>query len=430
MKVLLVCYGESSHAAGMVPLGWALRCAGHDVRFATQPGLTEYIAESGLTVNTIGRDNRLTQLLRRVSPIRGISPDPGATDDEESTFQTWSPDQLHEWFRTSVPWWWQMVNEPMFADLIELSQQWRPDLVVWETVSFAGSVAAEIINVPHVRFVWSVDLLGLMRQRYLEQLSRAPYRLDPIAGWLGDRLARFDVSFNETMVTGMATLTQFPHTLQSVGGRFPTDRHTMTMRHVAYNGAAPAPRWLFDTPPRPRVAVCLGTSSWETFGRYLASLPEILDGLASLDVEVVCIAGADTLTGLQQQRWPNVRFESFLPLAWLLPTCVVFVNHGGPGTLGTAMTMGVPQVIISERFDSPMLAEALAVSGAGVALAPATADAEAVRAAVATVLGDYPRFRQRAQDLAGENDAGSSPAEVVTQLEDMVKAHRLAGMAS
>ena len=48
--------------APMVPLAWALRAAGHDVRVAVQPSFAATVTSAGLTAVPVGRDRSTWRL--------------------------------------------------------------------------------------------------------------------------------------------------------------------------------------------------------------------------------------------------------------------------------------------------------------------------------------------------------------------------------
>src|SRR5437763_75827 len=56
MRVLMSSWAWPSHYMPLVPLGWALRAAGHDVRVASQPALARVITDSGLVAVPVGKD--------------------------------------------------------------------------------------------------------------------------------------------------------------------------------------------------------------------------------------------------------------------------------------------------------------------------------------------------------------------------------------
>ena len=70
MRVLFTVNPEKAHYFAMVPLAWALRTAGHEVRVASQPRFADEITQSGLTAVPVGRDTNLWELIPRHDDYR------------------------------------------------------------------------------------------------------------------------------------------------------------------------------------------------------------------------------------------------------------------------------------------------------------------------------------------------------------------------
>ncbi|WZH51946.1 MAG: DUF1205 domain-containing protein [Nocardioides alkalitolerans] len=418
MRVLLVSQAEWSHAAGLVPVGWGLRAAGHDVLFATQPDLVATLATSGLPTVGVGRDHRLGALLQRVPPRRRVS----GGMDTACLRPGVDGEVVARGYTYLVRWWWALVSDPMCAGLVALARRWRPDLVVWETTTFAGAVAAEAVGARHVRFAWSLDLVARFRRQFLRLRSDGvpDPRPDPLEEWMGRSAAPYGVEFSERLVHGEATITQLPATLRAED---PADVTYLPVRHVPYNGSRPVPSWVLTEPPtppgRPRVSVCLGSSSVARFGRYVCSAREVVHGLAALDVEVVAALAPSEHASLGSLPG-NVRLEEHVPLDALLPTCAVAVNHGGPGTVATAAVHGVPQLVLPAEFDAPLLADGLVAQGAARSVPAEEADAATVRDHV-TALLDGPSHRRAARALRDEVRAMPDPYALGTTLTDLVR---------
>jgi len=164
----------------------------------------------------------------------------------------------------------------------------------------------------------------------------------------------------------------------------------------------------------------LGTSAVERLGGYAVGVEEVLEGVAGVDAEVVA-----ALPGYSGRVPSNVRVVPFVPLHALVPGCAVLVNHGGPGTLLTGLSHGVPQVLLPHEhmFDAPLLADRFASLGAGVAVTADRVSGAVVRAGVERVLAEG-SFARSARRLRGEMAAMPSPGRFAAQVEDLVEHHR------
>ncbi|WP_188193680.1 activator-dependent family glycosyltransferase [Nonomuraea sp. SYSU D8015] len=413
MRILFATHEEKTHFLGMVPLAWAAHNAGHEVLVASQPALTDVIVSTGLTAVPVGRDHTLHRLLQLAAESGSRELDYDLSGDRPEKL-TW--EYLTAGYEEWVRWWWKIINDPMIDDLTDLCRSWRPDLVIWESLTFAAPIAARASGAAHARFVWSSDLCARLRAHYLRLKGLRPpaEQVDVLAAWLGDRAAAAGVPYSEELTRGQFTIDHVPPSL-----RLEVDLDYVPLRFVPYNGRSVVPRWLRTPPERPRVCLTLGTSSIERLGGYAVPVQELLDSLAELDAEIVVTLPREQQAALREVP-ANTRVFDFVPLNALAATCDVVVNHAGPGTVFTALAHGVPQLLLPYYiFDAPVLSEGLAKHGAGLTIPSHEVTGPAVCDAVRRLL-DEPSFRQRAEELRRENRAAPSPDEVTRQLEELV----------
>ncbi|NKZ01360.1 activator-dependent family glycosyltransferase [Nocardiopsis dassonvillei subsp. albirubida] len=414
MRILFSAYSEKTHFFSMVPLAWALRAAGHEVRVASHPELAPTITEAGLTAVPVGRDHGMWRVLSTVHGTKHWSQVP-PFDVADQPADAVSFEYLKDGYDGVVPWWFRLTNDSLSADLIEFARQWRPDLVVWEPTTFAGAVAAEAVGALHARLTWGVDLHGRVREMFVharDQQRRGPED-DPLRRWLARLAGSAGVPYSERLTVGHFTIDQLPPSF-----RLPTSLRYVDMRYVPYNGPSVVEEWLRRPPSRPRVGVCLGLTARERGGDEPLPLARIVEALAAADVEVVV---APAPTGVRLPA--NVRTAEFVPLQALAPTCSALVHHGGFGTACTTSVHGVPQLAIADQLDAPLISRGIERYGAGLHLDPRDADPASVSGALARLLGE-PGFRRGAERLREDMTALPSPASVAEQLVESVSEHR------
>jgi glycosyltransferase (activator-dependent family) len=411
MRVLFTSYAEPSHFKNMVPLAWAFMAAGHEVRAAGPPELMETVTGAGLSGVPVGRDSVIRSFLGRRPQLARMSrsddlPPFGKGDSPEEEI-SW--EYLYEGYSNSVNWLFRMVNDPLINDLVEVVRTWRADLVVWEPGTVAGAIAAKAGGAAHARVILGFDFYGRMRELFVKRRDEAAGRPDPLAEWIGARIGKFGGEFTEDMTTGMATVEQSPEAL-----RLPTGRPIVPMRYVPYNGRSVVPRWLWHAPERPRVCFSLGGSVDDPVAPSAVRVREILESLDGLDADVVATFSPEDLGGATPLP-DNVHAVGFVPLNALLPHCTAAVNHGGFGSLNSALINGLPQLVIPEFFDAPAKGRRIAALGAGITLTAEEATGDAVRKALEDLL-TVPSYRARAHELRDAAARLPSPADAVPTL--------------
>ncbi|XVQ90055.1 nucleotide disphospho-sugar-binding domain-containing protein [Microbispora siamensis] len=385
MRVLFTTWAWSPHYFPMVPLAWALRNAGHEVRVAGQPGIVDPIVNSGLPAVSVGEDIDFVETVRRQMGIDGTA---------EMTPERWR--ELRKGKGRAALGIFVDLAEAMVDDLIDFGRAWRPDLVVHTPSGFAGPLLAAALGVPNVRHLKAPDIAYPARELEVELLE--PLRAKRGISRAVDPL-------------GALTVDPCPPSMQ-----VPSEYPRLRIRYVPYNGPGVMPGWLLEPSARRRVCVTWGTTLGKLNPHMVLAGP-MLRALAELDVEVVATV-APGHADLVGELPDGVRLVESLPLHMLLPTCDAVVHQGGTGTTMTSMVCGVPQLIVPQFPDHAFNASCLERAGGGIVLMPEDAGPEAVRAAVRRLLDDEV-LRASVRALREEAVAQPAPTEVVGALEDL-----------
>ncbi|HEV2639442.1 MAG TPA: nucleotide disphospho-sugar-binding domain-containing protein [Actinocrinis sp.] len=384
MKVLAVTWGLPSHLYTLVPVAWALRSAGHEVRFAGPPGLVEAIAQAGLPAVPVGPHLDFATVAH--GQIGRDATGTGADDADGPQPAITKGGTSHQY------------AEAMLPDLVDFGRHYGPDLILHDPGNLAAAVAAAVLRVPSARMLWGPDYR-----------TRLGFDADTVLGPLVDQ---FGLDPAEVPVQGALTLDPCPPPMQ-----VPLSGPHRPIRFVPYNGAAILPGWLRTAPARPLVYLTRGTMMGLMCLDGDFDLVGAVRAVAELDVDLVLASIGRDLTGVPLPS--NVRVSTdWLALHLALPSCAVLVHQGGAGTTMTGAAYGVPQLILPSVADQHFNAERLAVTGAGTSLPTEQAGPEAVRDAVAALIGDA-RWKTAATVLRRRNDARPTPAEVVTHLEQL-----------
>lgn len=408
MRVLFATLPEKSHLFCMTPMAWAMRAAGHEVRVASSPAFTDVIARTGMTAVGVGDNSNISDAMAQHRESQEVeSVDWSELDPARITWE-------RELERARMgAWGFAYYNEPMIADLVAFARHWRPDLVVWDPLTYAGPLAAGAVGAAHVRSMCFADVWGMKRQLFTKLRDEVPAdrREDPMAEWLGEHAEALGGTFGEELITGQLTLDPLPDRLS-----VPSDVRRVPVRFVPYNGPAVVPDWLAEPPTRPRVCLSLGAANSERYGGDYVSKAAILEALSDLDVEVVA-----ALLPVQVQQLDvvpdNARVVESVPLHALLPSCAALIHHGGFGSYATALVHGVPQLFVSTPVaDQSLRGGGLQRAGAGLLLPHDQAGPQAIRDAVNRLVSEA-GFARNAATLRDEALARPAPTQVVAELE-------------
>ncbi|GAA4015536.1 salmochelin biosynthesis C-glycosyltransferase IroB [Allokutzneria multivorans] len=377
MRVLVSSSPGLGHLFPMIPLAWALRAAGHEVLVATTADGVEQSARAGLAV---------------VDAAPGLDVYKFFQESSKDSSVDWG--QLRELFQTDPAKAAELVAERFAAlgdqlseGMLEAAQGWRPDLVVFEQMDSAGPFVAAKLGIPAVQHNFGAA-------RGTQEVALYAKHTDAY-----DR-------HGVTRPTEPAAIIDIA--TESLG----TTQIGWPMRYVAYNAGGKLPDWLLAKRERPRVCVTLGTVVTKLSG--VGALTQIVDAAREMDAEFVFALGGSDVSELGELP-DNVRLAEWIPLNALLENCDAVVHHGGSGSTFTALTRGVPQLLLphgADQFDNAAM-----VRKAGIGM---WVEESAVNASHLTKLLEDKEIRAACERVRDENAARPLPVDVVRQLTALV----------
>ena len=424
-RILITTTPVTGHVRPALPLAARLVAAGHDVTWYTG-------AKFAPAVSATGADYR---------PIReALDYDdadlPGPDEPLGGGIKRLRWDVLNIFLRP-VPGW--------VAEIDELLDEVRPDVVLADAAFMAGPLAAERRGVPSVVFSASPLMLtstdtapfGLGLHPSASPVGRLRNRS---LNWMVRSVVFAEAQRAATEIRtsmGLPPLSTFfmdwgPQIAQRViHPSIPDLEYPRSDLPATVEFTGPLlPRGVdaFVTPPwwpevaearsagRPVVLVTQGTVATDP-GNLL--LPAV-QALAGEDVLVIATTGgADPDVVLPiDERPANLRLERFVPFTELLPHTDVMVTNGGFGGVQQALAHGVPLVAAGKTEDKMEVNARVAWSGAGVSLRTDTPSAAQILTGVRTVL-DQRSHRDRARELAAvyaRYDGVARAAEVLLEV--------------
>ncbi|TDC65379.1 DUF1205 domain-containing protein [Micromonospora sp. KC207] len=423
VRVMLMVFPTRTHIYGVAPIGWALRAAGHEVRFVVQhnPAEVEPFLETGLDTMWFGDD---FDLARHRRAARGLDSE-GGMDSAYKISESRPEKYTDDYIRTVYDMWaWALhwaAPESFLDDVLPFARWWRPDLVLWDPIVYAGPLIAQAVGAASMRMLIAADQTARISFQYRDLMRRvdpAGREPDPLVTWMSQWLDRHGCAFDERLRFGHASIDPGPACI-----RYDLPVNYVPVRFAPFNRPLPMPDWLLEKPARPRICVTLGVSARQVHGQEETSVASLLDGLADLDVEVVATLNAEQLADVP--RLPdNVRAVDFVPLNELLAGCAAIVHQGGGATLGNAVVNGVPQLIIpGTTWAERVSALAQEKRGYGLFLELEEVTAEAVRHRVIRLLAE-PSFLASAREVQQEMLATPAMHDIVPELELAAARHR------
>ncbi|NAZ77678.1 glycosyltransferase [Kineococcus sp. T13] len=371
MRILLSGVPAFGHLLPLAPLARAAAEAGHETALLTSSGMAEGVAPNFPGVPVLAGGPMAEEVFAEVGRRTG-NPDAAGNP---------TPEAVAEFFAGARV---DLSTEQALAS----ARGWRPDLVLAEATDFVGPLVAAALGVP-----WSVVAMGP---------AVPPEFTAPMLALAAERYS----------ARGLAP-TPPRHHLDPVPAALQTPGWERPEGHLPVRPEPPhrtVPGWVppvfEDGAGKARVLLSLGT---------VFSRPEVLEEvLRGIDPDAVDVV-ANLPTGALPADRPGVRFVPFASMRQLLEGADAAVVAGGSGTVLSAVSAGVPLVVLPQGADQFSNAQRVADAGLGVAVQ----SADRVGGALAAVLGG-PSYaataRRLAEEVAAMPDAGAAIDVLVAEV--------------
>lgn len=375
MRILVGSWPGYGHLLPMLPLVRAAQAAGHDVLVTTGADLHPHLASLGVPAHRSGLT--LAESYQQIPEGTRISALP---PEEQPVFAA------RHFFGAGAA--------RRARDLLDLVDDWRPDLVVHDTLELGSATAAVVSGVPHVTHGYGPTVP----------------RSAEFAATIGSALASAGLPDPVPDVLAAPYLDICPP-----GARGPEPNpwpRTLPLRPSAgeHDGSDLGVD-LTSLPHDRTVYVTLGTIMNQAADVFRA----VIAGCVRHPVNLLVTTGPGLDPGLLGPLPASVRTAPFLPQAAVLPRCAAVVSHAGAGTMLGALCHGLPQLCLPQGTDQPSNTAALLPTGAALALWPGEVTADAVADALGRLLDDG-SFRSAAEGLRREIDGMPAADTVLAEL--------------
>ncbi|KOV84068.1 hypothetical protein ADL03_18715 [Nocardia sp. NRRL S-836] len=371
--------GSHGHTYPLLPLAVAAREQGHDIVYAVDSGFHAPVAKLGFTVVEAGLS--ILDAFTQANSLHG-------TDQ----FQR---EMLRQTASTAFG---SVLPRAYARDLAPILERDKPDLVVFEILNPGAGVAAIQAGIPAVCHGFGK----------VDPMMAPETMVTPLLEYLDE--VGITVPNGQFFGLGAPYLDIFPASLQDLDHLREVER--IPVRPVPFAEPGQVPDWVREH-RRPLVYLTFGTAF-----AGLELIQRAMAGLSRLDAEVLVATGPQVEASLVADAPDNVHVMSWVPQADLLAHADLVVHHGGSGTTVSAMTTGVPQLVLPQGADQFRNGEVVAAANLGDHLVGEEFTADAVHDTVARLLNDA-AVHDAVESIRLEIAAMPSPADVVPKLVEL-----------
>ncbi|MGW6022268.1 glycosyltransferase [Streptomyces sp. NPDC055099] len=375
MRILFVASGSSATVYALAPLATAARNSGHEVFMAAHAQAMPAVVGVGLPAVRL-TDRPLWEFISQDRSGRELPLPAGPAEGGPFAGGAFG-----------------RMAAANIGPLLELARDWRPDVVVGGTMSYAAGLLGARLGIPVVRHAWDISEADTIH-------PGADAELQPELREMGlDRLPEPDLLIDIC-----------PPSLQPPGAA-----PAQLMRWIPGNQQQVLEPWMYAKGDRPRVCLTSGSrASRDGHDNSFAFLRDMAKTIGALDVELVIAAPEDIAAELRAES-AGIR-AGWLPLDVVAPTADLMIHHGGGVTMMTAMNAGVPQLSLPNGPLAIPATQRLTAQGCALTLLPGQDSPQETAAAAEKILGDA-SFRRSAGELAREITGLPLPSDVVRELE-------------
>jgi MGT family glycosyltransferase len=324
--------------------------------------------------------------------------------------------------------WWRAECERSVKSDLEVLKSLKPDLVVGD-MHWSLCTSARVAQIPYVAITnaawtryyaepieppaghFSTKIFG-------ERLTRAMFpKIKNVLTWyysLGYTELRKEYglppvkSIYDLIEGDMTLLADVPEYMPT------TEEMPSNYRYVGpimWEADLPEPRWLDKLDPRrPTLYFTMGSTGDAQF------FNEAIRVFGDTEYQVLITTGGLADLGAVPS---NVFVEEYANGQALMEVSDAVISHGGNGTVYQALSCGVPVIGFPSIFDQEINMQRVCKLGAGVRMWRSEYDAEALKKAVDTILGDS-SYRDNCERLANRIAYYNGPRRAAVHINHLI----------
>jgi MGT family glycosyltransferase len=423
-KVFFAPVHVAGHFFPTIPLAKSLRARGHDVSYLSECNMREVVEGEGIEYFRVGPGVWAGNIAERFPKIRRLKGNA----------------RIHYILKDA----YLRLTPHYIRDAVPILEEARPDLLVFDPLSFPGPILAERTGIPWVTTSMFLGMipgngsppysLGWPPAR--NPLQRAFYKVVWMA--LIAYCRRYDAVINrirrefglprKRMAFLQSSLSPYLYlSFTSSDIEYPI-HHLPPQVHLVGPSVWSSPRnyatpeWLRAFPQRrPAVYFTIGTVESAYDRRFFSIAAEAVRASPQIEaVMTVCYDGPD-IRNLAVP--PNLRIEKYVPNALIVPKVDLVVHHGGFSTTLDCLMKGTPSIVIPFEGDQNENGRRVSYLRAGYRMRYKELTAERLREAIFRALADR-SLAARSREIAGSLERQNGPERAADLVETLLRTRR------
>lgn len=284
-------------------------------------------------------------------------------------------------------------------DILAVLREDRPDAILHDFAGIAGTMAADILNVPNIMLYTSypANETYSVAESFEGIPAGHPMRVaaDQIAEGYVKKYGCRKMTVKEIFDgQGDLNLVMMQKRLVPNYESF-DDRFVFTGVQIGKRTSFGS--WKAPDNGKPLLYSSLGTA----FNNWPEYYPILFDAVRDLDINVFAALGAIDPATLKDIP-ANVELGQMVPQLDLLSQASVFITHAGMGGTGEAIYYGVPMIAIPQMDEQAITARQIEKNGLGFAFCDKNAiTSESLKAAIVKLL-EAPSYRSTAKEFSDD----------------------------
>lgn len=243
----------------------------------------------------------------------------------------------------------------MFDEFKKIAKEYKPDVIVNDCITFAGSMVAHVLDIPCATIT-----------PITPNALKDPMTVPKITAWVHNSIKELQesVGITEDREFIQSDKLNMYYTSQKFVG-YKDEECPPNMKFIgALTGRpdnTPFDWALLEKSVKPRIYISIGTVIVDSRKDFFARMVE---ALKDKPVTVIAAANPDIL-----DEWPdNFIVQGYLPQTELLKHVDVVIGHGGLNTVCDTYMNGIPMLVIPMAFDQSHTAMLIGNYGCGIYL--------------------------------------------------------------